>query len=211
MHMIYDTVLGKKLSPGGFLAINRDYGHFRYQDRWKWILPASRTFLNPPEPQGKANNLSYGTQPRAEKIKEQILSSLHIYIYTYTLYSALLGRLFYRLPYVSLLSSDSELTTKNELAGANANRRGRQRHSTKWRQLPTYYQLPLVIGAVSWSPSSICGHVYPSDGYLAELHFMCTYHRTYIYIYIYIHTYIRMYIYVYIYIHTWIRTYNIMM
>ena len=31
----------------------------RYQDRWKWFLPASRSFLNPPEPREKTKNLDF--------------------------------------------------------------------------------------------------------------------------------------------------------
>ena len=34
-------------------------GTCRYQDRWKWFLPASRSFPNPPGTHGKAKNLSF--------------------------------------------------------------------------------------------------------------------------------------------------------
>ena len=69
-----DTVLGKQNAhPPGFLVITRDHGH---QDRWKWFLPASRTFPNPPGPWGKAKNRFYRTRNFIRKNNEQIINRL---------------------------------------------------------------------------------------------------------------------------------------
>ena len=58
------TVLGKqKFPPGGFSAITRYHRHsWKYQDRWTWFLVVSRSFLNPPGPQGKAKDLYFRTR-----------------------------------------------------------------------------------------------------------------------------------------------------
>ena len=48
-------------------------GSYRYQDRWKWFLPVSRSSLNPPGAWGKkSNNLSYRTR-HVRKSKEHII------------------------------------------------------------------------------------------------------------------------------------------
>ena len=44
-------------------------GTYRYRDRWKWFLQASRSFLNPPGPWGEAQNLSF----RIRMFKENYL------------------------------------------------------------------------------------------------------------------------------------------
>ena len=48
-------------------------GTCRYQHRWKWILPASRTFLSPTGPRGKPKNLLYRTQ----NVTENMWKSIH--------------------------------------------------------------------------------------------------------------------------------------
>ena len=53
-------------------------GLYRYQDRWKWFLPASRSSLNPPGPPGKGKNLSFRTRKFTEKIRKNMLYSLLI-------------------------------------------------------------------------------------------------------------------------------------
>ena len=45
----------------------------RYQDRWKWFLPASRSSLNPPGPPGKAKKLSFRTRKCYRKIWIKII------------------------------------------------------------------------------------------------------------------------------------------
>ena len=52
------TATDSKVSPLRFWSELVVPGTNRYQDRWKWFLPASRSFLNPPGPLGKAKNLS---------------------------------------------------------------------------------------------------------------------------------------------------------
>ena len=51
-------------------------GTYRYQDGWKWFLPASRTSLNPPGPSTKAKNLSFRTRNFRETNRENFLISL---------------------------------------------------------------------------------------------------------------------------------------
>ena len=53
-------------------------GTYRYQDRWKWILPASRSSLNPPGPPEKNKNLSFRTRHFTKQIGEKLLYSLLI-------------------------------------------------------------------------------------------------------------------------------------
>ena len=53
-------------------------GTYRYQDRWKWFLPASWSSLNPSGPQGKTKNLFYRTRNCIEKILKISLLSLLI-------------------------------------------------------------------------------------------------------------------------------------
>ena len=49
-----DTVDGTKKSPQeGFWLFLVATASERYQDRWKWLLQASSTFLNPPGPSEK--------------------------------------------------------------------------------------------------------------------------------------------------------------
>ena len=59
-------------------------GTYRYQDRWKWFLPASRSFLNPPEPSGKAENLSFRTRMFRENIvtKKSLVALLTLFLGT---------------------------------------------------------------------------------------------------------------------------------
>ena len=63
-----------------FLYILLDFlvipGTNRYQDRWKWFLSASRTFLNPPGPWEKAKNLSFRTRFLKENVEKQSLLAL---------------------------------------------------------------------------------------------------------------------------------------
>ena len=51
-------------------------GTIRYQDRWKWFLSASRTFLNPPGPRGKATNLRFRARTFLEMFAKKQLYSL---------------------------------------------------------------------------------------------------------------------------------------
>ena len=44
-------------------------GTYRYQDRWKWFLPASQSFLKPSGPPGKAKHLLYRTRNVTETIR----------------------------------------------------------------------------------------------------------------------------------------------
>ena len=46
-------------------------GPYRYHDRWKWFLPASRSSLNPPGPPGKAKSLSFRTRNFREQIRKK--------------------------------------------------------------------------------------------------------------------------------------------
>ena len=56
-------------------------GTIRYQDRWKWLLPAPRSSLNLPGPRGKAKSLLYGTRHFTKENQEQILNFLIIVIH----------------------------------------------------------------------------------------------------------------------------------
>ena len=51
-------------------------GTSRYQDRWKWFLPASRASLNPPGPSRKAKNLSFRTRQVPDKLANKSWYSL---------------------------------------------------------------------------------------------------------------------------------------
>ena len=53
-------------------------GTNRYQDRWKWFLPASRSSLNPPGPSEKPKNLSFRTRIFTEKFGKFSLLALLI-------------------------------------------------------------------------------------------------------------------------------------
>ena len=72
-------------------------GTYRYQDRWKWFLPASWSSLNPSGPQGKTKNLFYRTRNCIEKILKISLLSLLIPF----LGPIRGGDFFYHLPYHS--------------------------------------------------------------------------------------------------------------
>ena len=51
-------------------------GTSRYQDGWKWFLPASRSSLNPPGPPRKAKHVSFRTRFVREKFGEKSLLAL---------------------------------------------------------------------------------------------------------------------------------------
>ena len=78
-------------------------GSYRYQDRWKCFLPASRISLNAPGPPGKAKLLCHRTRFFPSKNKHKMFSVL-----IYSFWGALLGGIFfYRLRYLHTWKSSS--------------------------------------------------------------------------------------------------------
>ena len=71
MHICRYTVDGKTNPPQDVWLKLVITGTSRYQDRWKWLLPASRSSLNPPGPRGKAKNMFYRTRYFIEQMKKK--------------------------------------------------------------------------------------------------------------------------------------------
>ena len=63
-------------SPCTPLQIPDWMGPYRYQDGWKWFLPASRSSLNLPGPQEKTKNLGFRTRQNSEKLEKKIFALL---------------------------------------------------------------------------------------------------------------------------------------